>query len=347
MMDTLAQHYQAQGAVVADDGIPQQFGDPAREYAATQDGVALFDRSHEARLRLDGDDRYALLQRTTTNDVLKLTAGAGTATIFTNPTGRVIDRVEVYAGESHAMLIGGPGRAEPLRGYIQRNIFFRDKVRVGDLTGTTRHFALHGPQAEALAESVAPGAARLALFSYRSAEISGAQVMIARAKPFSGAHFRVIMAADAAVAVWDALVAAGATPAGSQIYNVLRIQAGVPAAGRELSEEYIPLELDLWDEVSFAKGCYTGQEIIARMESRGKLAKTLVSLRLDAPTDTPTELLIDGKRAGTLTSAATAPDGSHYGVGLLKPEHAQPSIIVITETGVQASVTRSTGKVAR
>ena len=108
-MDALQERYVALGAVVADDGIPQHFGDLAAEYDAALNHAVLLDRSHEARLRLDGEDRYALLQRISTNDVLHLAADSGRPTIFTNPNGRVIDRVEVYAGENHAILIGGPG----------------------------------------------------------------------------------------------------------------------------------------------------------------------------------------------------------------------------------------------
>lgn len=338
-MESLSQHHIARGATVADDGIPLHFGDWAGEYAAALNGTALFDRSHEARLRLDGDERYPFLQRLSTNNVLKLVAGAGCPTIFTTPNGRVIDRVEVYANETHALLMGGPGRAEPLRLYLQRNIFFRDKVKVSDLTGVTRQFALHGPGAAGVVESIAPGASALALHGHFSAEIAGVQVMIARAKTLSGEHFRVIMALDAAPDVWEALAALNVVQAGSLTYNALRIRAGFPGAGRELSEDYIPLELGLWDEVDFAKGCYTGQEIIARMESRGKLAKTIVSLRLAAPVESPCDLLIDGRRAGTLTSAVTAPDGIHYGIGLLKPEFAHLEAQVATAMGVQAVVT--------
>lgn len=342
MTDALIERYNAAGAVVGDDGIPQHFGDLPAEYEAALNAAVLLDRSHEARLRLDGDDRYPLLQRISTNDVLNLSQGSGRATIFTNPTGRVLDRVEVYAGEAHAMLVGGPGRAESLRSYLQRNIFFRDKVRLSDLTAGTRQFGLHGPQAEAVATRFAPEAAALSRYSYIPANIAGAAVMIARARPLTGSHFRIIVAAEQATVVWDTLTSAGADvplrPAGSQLYNILRIRAGVPGAGRELSEEYIPLELGLWDEVSFAKGCYTGQEIIARMESRGKLAKTITSVRLEAATDSPADLTADGKRAGTLSSAVTAPDGVHYGIALVRPELAREGARFATASGIGVTV---------
>lgn len=338
-MDSLQERYVTLGAALAADGIPQHFGDLSAEYDAALHGAVLLDRSHEARLRLDGEDRYTLMQRMSTNDVLNLALNGGRPTVFTTPNGRVIDRVEVYAAENYALLIGGPGRATALQNYIQRNIFFRDKVRVGDLTAVTRQFGLHGPHAARIADTLTPEASALPLFGAAEAEVGGQPVMIVRAKPLIGDHFRIIVATDHAAAVWDALLGSGAGPAGAQLYNILRIRAGVPAAGRELSEAYIPLELGLWDEVSFTKGCYTGQEIIARMESRGKLAKTIAAVHLDAPSESPVDLLIDGRRAGILTSAVTAPDGIHYGIALLKPDQAQVGAQAITASGIPVTVT--------
>jgi tRNA-modifying protein YgfZ len=140
------------------------------------------------------------------------------------------------------------------------------------------------------------------LFGHSEVLIDGVPVRVGRAKPLVGAHWRLVCSRADAPTVWGALLRAGAQPAGGQTFNALRIAAGAPAIGRELSEEYIPLELGLWDEVSFSKGCYTGQEI------------------LDAPAD----LSVDGKRVGVITSSVTAPDGAHYAIGLVKPDHATP-----------------------
>ncbi|NIP27138.1 MAG: glycine cleavage system protein T, partial [Phycisphaerae bacterium] len=83
-----------------------------------------------------------------------------------------------------------------------------------------------------------------------------------------------------------------------------------PRFGRELTEDYIPLEANLWDDVSFNKGCYTGQEVIARMESRGRIAKQLVKLSPDAPLEIGAEIRADGKKAGQVTSTADGPQGA-------------------------------------
>ncbi len=130
----------------------------------------------------------------------------------------------------------------------------------------------------------------------------------------------------------------GLIAAGSLTYNTLRIRSGRPGIGRELTEDYIPLELGLWDEVSFQKGCYTGQEIIARMESRGRLAKTIVALRLSAMVDAPADLFHDGKRIGTLTSNVSAPDGEVFGIGLVRPSLAHIGQALSVTNGVTATI---------
>jgi aminomethyltransferase len=92
-------------------------------------------------------------------------------------------------------------------------------------------------------------------------------------------------------------------------FDYLRIESGQPRFGLELRTDYIPLEANLWDDVSFNKGCYTGQEVIARMESRGRIAKKLVKLRSDAPIDSGAEIRAAGKKAGQVTSTANGPQG--------------------------------------
>jgi aminomethyltransferase len=163
--------------------------------------------------------------------------------------------------------------------------------------------------------------------------------MLLRDKPMSGGHWRIIVASENAPQVWAALLAAGAIPAGSLTYNVLRIRAGRPGVGRELTTEYIPLELGLWDEVSFTKGCYTGQEIIARMESRGRLAKTIVTLKLSENVEAPVKLVTDGHEAGMLTSSVQTPDGDSIGIGVVKVAQAEIGAELLIGGSIHAEIT--------
>ena len=339
---TLRALQRGQGAQFAPDGIPLHFGAQPAAWRAALEEVVLLDRSHEARLRLEGDNALDLLQRISTNDVAALDAGAGCPTIFTSWHGRVLERVEAYRQAEGVLLLGGPGRAGPASDYLRRNIFFNDDVNVLDLAPYCRLFDLIGPAAEALCGApVAPEKSGLSLWQ---TQLAGHTLLVAQ-RTAPGVPRRSLLVPEAgAPEVWQALCAAGARPTGSLLFNTLRIRAGRPAVGSELTNDYIPLELGLWDEVSFSKGCYTGQEIIARMESRGQLAKLLLRLRPLDDVTAPAELRHEDRVAGQLTSSVVAPDGERHALGVLRRHLAQPgarvqaqnvSLEVIAPAGVQ------------
>lgn len=329
-------------AHLAPDGIPLDFGSAAREFAAAHEAAILLDRSHEGRLELEGKDALGLLHRISTHDMLSMLPGAVRPTIFTNPNGRILDRVTVYrepeAAGASIFLITEPGRGEAVRAYLQRNIFFNDDVRVRDISAHTRQFALHGLHARDIVQRLLPDAP----LAESGAEwpTPGGHMAVLRVKPLiaSASSWVVMVENDGAPLVWDQLLEQGAAhglmPAGSLAYNLLRVQVGRPAAGREITSDYIPLEIGLWDEVSFTKGCYTGQEIIARMESRGRQAKVLFTAQAAAPLDAPQTLYdADGREAGTVTSAVTLPSGEHRALAVVRTAHAEPDTVLFAGDG--------------
>ena len=325
---TLRALQQGQGARFAADGIPLHF--PAQEAAwqAALKQVVLLDRRHEARLRLEGSSALDLLQRISTNDVAALAIGSACPTIFTNWHGRILERVEAYRQADSVLLLGGPGRAAALADYLRRNIFFNDDVRIQDLAPELHQFDLVGPAVDTLfGAPPSPGQ------QVWHRQLADHDVLIAQRTPPGVPRRSLLVPTTGAVAVWQALCAAGARPAGSLLFNALRIRAGRPATGSELTADYIPLELGLWDEVSFSKGCYTGQEIIARMESRGQLAKMMVLLRPQDEVNAPANLQHEGRVVGRLTSSVIAPDGVRHALGVLRRNLAQPG------TGLQAQGT--------
>ncbi len=326
-------------AVLAADGIPLHYGDERREYHAALEAAVLMDRSHEGRFEIEGRDRLEVMHRISTNDLTSLQPGGGRPTIFTNANARILDRATIYNRGERALVLTEPGRGEALRHYLQRNIFFNDEARLIDLSESTRQFVLHGSNADAIGLRLAPD---LAPMHVTDRQIAGAKVVIMRDKPISGSHWRMVVPKEQADLVWDAILSLGAAdgliPAGSLTYGVLRIRAGRPGAGRELTTDYIPLELGLWDEVSFTKGCYTGQEIIARMESRGRLAKTIVTLKLSANVAAPAKISADGHEIGTLTSSAETPDGEFIGIGVIKVAAAQIGAQIMIGDGVEAQI---------
>lgn len=346
-MMSLQNFHNEHGATLAPDGIPLHYGDLAQEYEAVLHQAVLLDRSHEGRLQLFGADRYELLNRMSTNETINMEQNEGRPTIFTNANGRVIDRVVVYNRSDHLLLITEAGRGAAVRGYVQRNIFFNDDARLVDISEATNQLALHGPKADAVLSALSPEAATVTTLYGHEFSWEGATVYAVRRKEISGSHWALIVPAESAGAVAEALHTAGRDAglrlAGSLTYNTVRIRAGRPARA-ELNTDYIPLELGLWDEVHFSKGCYTGQEIIARMESRGKLAKTIVALHLSEFVPAPADVHHEGQRIGKMTSSVQAPDGECFAMGVLKTQLAAPDTpITVGEQAAPGRIGRLLG----
>lgn len=339
-MNELAQYHLSLGARLAPDQIPLDYGDQAAEFAALETGAILLDRSHEGRILLQGSDRFELVNRMSTNDVSQLEPNEGAPTVFINANARILFRAGCYNLPSGLLLISEAGQGAALADYLRRNIFFRDQVSVKDLSAETAHFALHGARADAAVAAFASAARQIPPMGGAEIESEADKLILARRKPIGGGHWIVIASHNAAVAVHRQLLEygadAGLIPAGSLTYNSLRIRNGAP--GRlELSPDYIPLEVGLWDEISFSKGCYTGQEIIARMESRGRLAKVLVKVSLTAMVAAPASVFASGKPVGTLTSSVEAADGRLYALAVLKIDRAQPgAVLSVGASGVDA-----------
>lgn len=309
----------------------------ATTYRAALDGVVRYDTSNRGRVRLTDRDRAELLQRLTTNDIVRLTPGQGARTALINSHARILDLLTVYALPEHLMVTTSPGRGGSLVRYLQGRIFFQDKVAVEDLSESTLQIDLYGPQAAALIRettSVDPG--DWPLHHIQAAGIDAAQVWIARTLPIGGDGFSVFAQRADAESVQQAFAAA--QPLDDSTFDVLRIEQGYAAPQRELSTEYIPLETGLSDAVSFTKGCYVGQEIIARMDSRNRLAKRLMGLRFEQPVAAGTALRHEEKEVGTLTSAAHSPRYGAIGLAYIRTAQAEPGTRLQAADGIGVEV---------
>ncbi|MFN8421798.1 MAG: glycine cleavage system protein T [Anaerolineae bacterium] len=279
----------------------------------------LFDRSTNiGRLELSDQDRFKLLHNMTTQDFNTIQAGEGRSAVLTTALARIIDQVFVYhRGESALLLTHHPQR---VRGWLQRHIFFNDKVRLRDVTAELGQLELYGSDASQAVNDLAPGATNLKL--HQCIEANG--FFVAAIYPLQGAGYVVIAPTAQIAALKSQLLSrCQLQESSAEDYDRLRIHAGLPAPDHELTEDYIPLEAGLWDAVSFNKGCYIGQEIIARMESRGKLAKALVKLTAESPIPVGAEITaqVDGesRSVGTVTSGI-----DNVALGFVKPDVAEP-----------------------
>jgi tRNA-modifying protein YgfZ len=290
-----------------------------KEYAAAQTGSVMLDASAWGRLKFTGKNRVDFLHRMSTNDLLALQTGQGAGTVFTTPIARIIDRTVVTARDSDVLMLTSRGNQLRVMQWLRKYIFFNDDVQIKDVTDETGMISLYGATAnQAIAHVTGEDLSALPLHHWRTTQIVGVEAMIARADAIADGGFHLIFDRAVQTQVWQTLLEAGIVPLSEETYQVLRVEAGQPEFGHELGDEYIPLEANLWNDVSFKKGCYTGQEIIARMESRQKLAKRLVGLRFDERVTLPASLWIDDHEAGVVTSVVYSPALGWIGLGYLK-----------------------------
>jgi folate-binding protein YgfZ len=263
-----------------------------------------------------------------------LQPGQGAATVFTTPIARIIDRTVIYARETDLLMVTSRGNQGRVYQWLRKYIFFNDDVQIKDVTAETAMVSVYGATAHQILQTVSgEDLSGLPVHYWRTVRIAEVEVLIARADPIAGSGFHVIGEQAALTEVWQSLVANGVVPSGEETYQVLRIEAGRPEFGHELGDEYIPLEANLWAEVSFTKGCYTGQEIIARMESRQRLAKQLMGLRFESEVTLPATLLSDEREVGVVTSVAHSPALGWIGLGYVKSVDAVPGQLVLARSG--------------
>ena len=286
----------------------------AAAYRAAYEHAALLDATPCGRVWMRDRDRAALLHRLSTNQIEQLRPGQRIETVLTTPIGRIIDLLSVFCMEDALLLVSSPERSAALLRYVRGNIFFNDKVKLEDGSTSLGQLALYGPAADRLLASLGLPGAELSAQTFATASWDDQPLYITGTRPIAGGGRWLIAPPSSLATLHAALCAAGAHLLDGETFEVLRVEAGQGAYGRELSEEYIPLETGLWDAVSFNKGCYVGQEIIARMESRGRLAKSLRGLRLLERPELPStvgmplaKLEAAGKEAGDLTSVVDSP----------------------------------------
>ena len=330
LLETMAER----GAVVAtyhDSRVVRHFGDPAAEYAAATEGVAVFDRSHRTRLRVSGRAPGQMLNGVLTGTIPVAPArdeeggesGLATYHAVLTPKGKMVtDLWALLDGpeEDPGFLLDVPvaGRA-PLLGTLAKVLPPRF-AKVTDVTGVLAAISVVGPEAPTVVSRLALGL-RVEPETIAGAEegrwwrVGGAEgLIVVRTAEVWPTALDVFGPADAVVSLWSALVDGGASPAGLGVWATLRCEAGRPAFGTDMDEGTIPVEAGIHDRaIDYAKGCYTGQEVIVRIRDRGHVNRHLRRLELgEGPAPKPgAELHGTGDAAakvvGTVTSAVQSP----------------------------------------
>jgi len=311
-------------------------------------GAGLFDFPGRGVLAVRGVDRTRWLNGMISNDVAGLEPGpraSGCYAALLTPKGRIVADLHVLL-RPEELWLELPQSAIPTVRERLAKLIIADDVELSDRSSQIRRLGIEGPQTLSLVGEVlspAHKAAAAALSPNACAEvrIAGAEVVLC-AFGFSGEPALQLFipgAVGTLHAVRDALLAAGAShalvAADDPVLEILRVEAGIPRLHAELSEEVLPTEARLERAISYTKGCYTGQEIIARLRSRGQVAHLLVGIAASAGTALRPgdRVSISGELVGEITSAVVSPRAGPIGLAFLRRSFAAPGTEVAVGAG--------------
>jgi len=326
------------GALLAvGDGwsVPASYGDELFEYAAVREGGAgVIDLSSRGRFLVSGSEAVQFLNGLITNDMKTLEENRWMPAAFPSVQGRLIASVRVVRKPDDAtgkkpvpvfLIDTEPATHEAVLKTIERFTLAGD-FHVVDLTSQTALLSLQGRRADDVIGSVIGDSAH-AISAHGAAQIEwqDKSLTVLRATHTAEDGFDLVVNADQATALWDAFVQAGATPVGHEALDRLRIETGVPRYGIDMDETNVVTETGLDEAVSYTKGCYIGQEIIARIKYRGHVAKKLVGLVFDRARKIDKDAAIkstDAKEIGRITSSTLSPHlGCTIALGYVKYDY--------------------------
>ncbi len=309
------------------------------QYEAAKQVVAVLDISQQGLLTMVGDDALDLLHRLSTQDLASLAVGEGAATILTTDKGRILDSIVVQRYPDHVLLQISPGNQSRVLEWFDKYTIMEDSV-ASDATSLHGQLLVFGPNAAGTIARSVPVASDLALYHHAQTNMAGVPVSVSRVEAPVGKGFHILMKPGHLEAVRQTLVDTGALPINQDTFEVIRVEAGQPGFESEFDDRFNPHEVGLGDHISYTKGCYIGQEVIARLDTYDKVQRHLRGLRLltGNPVNVESELLVNGKVIGVVTSTALSPAFGNIALAFLKKASSGPGTRLTTDTGTTIEV---------
>src|SRR3984957_5017679 len=309
--------------------LPDAFGDWQREYLLAKQSVALVDKNHRAYISFTGPDKARYLNAILTNNIKDLQPSQGCISLLLNPQGRILAEIETLAESARLFCVSYGMIRERLVETLDKFIIM-DDVTLTDETPRYGTLSLEGPGVSKVVRELA-GIDLASLGEIASAEVKMESISCTvTRKTFGGLPGAdILIARESLEWMWKILLektkSAGGGPMGYTALNALRLEQGVPWFGYDFGEKQIPHEAGVESShISDTKGCYTGQEIVERVRSRGQVNRRRVELIFDGG-GVPAAgeaLTVDGKEAGYVTRAAVPYFLSHaIGMGYVRKDY--------------------------
>lgn len=332
---------------VAGRTIVRSFGDPVHEYEALRSGAMLVDRGARLRMTFSGPQAVETLAGLVTNDVASLQPGDGQFAAALTPKGKIVADVRIFR-EADRLLVDVPPRAADGWMGVVRKFVNPRLARYTDVSDTMHDIGVFGAQSRRIVAELtglsATALQAMTLYSHVVAELEDGPVMVARVPDAGLEGYDLLAAPEVLRSLWLRAVEAGATPAGQEAWDVARIEAGRPEWGVDVNDSTLPQEANMDDlhAISYTKGCYTGQETVARIHFRGHVNRHLRGLRTTAPEPLPADAqLVDGtgRAVGEVRSATLSPRLGNIALAMVRREVELGSTVDCRWPGGGAEVT--------
>ncbi len=343
METPLIETHRAAGARLAEyDGcvLPEAFSELEREYRAAKESAAIFDTSWRAVITLAGRDRVKYLHNISSNDIKSLAEGRGTLALLLNPQGHILAELEVYALPEKLLVLSHASQRERTVATLKKYVI-GSQVQIEDLTEQLGSIGVEGPRAaEVVQRACGVALGELTDLSIKEITTDAVPGYVLRRSYFGETGAEIIAPRASLPGLWQRLLAevraAGGGPIGMAAFHALRLEAGVPWFPADFNDAMIPHEAAVeTTHISFTKGCYTGQEIVERVRSRGHVNRKRVPLRFStaAPPQAGTKLRASGSEVGFVTSVALSPKAGAIGMGYVRREQFAPGSLVEFDGG--------------
>ena len=315
-------------ADVSGRNVVLAYGSVAVEYESLHSNAALFDRSHRGRVRVTGDKASEMVAGLVTNDVAGLVPGQGCYAAALTAKGKIIADVRIFIEEG-SVLVDAPPRASAAWAAMVRKFINPRLAPHVDESASLCDLGVFGMNARnivaALTNAQAPALTALAPYAHVTVDIGGEKVLVVSAPDLGVEGFDLIVPASRFEGLWERAVQAGAVPAGLDAWEIARVEAGRPEWGIDIDDTTIPQEAN-FDElhaISYTKGCYVGQETVARLHFRGHVNKHLRGIRsttLDAPPQGATLHDAAGMQVGDVRSSVRSPRLGGIAMAMIRRE---------------------------
>ena len=266
--------------------IPAHYGDVVAEHRAVRQAVGIADLSHRGKLRVTGDDRVKWLQSVISNDILSLQPGQGRYSGFLTHKGKMLTYFRLYMQTEAVMLEDVGEIGDTTFQAIRKFLLYGTKAKMENCAESWGLLLISGPKAMHVVQSAfGVDVTDLKPVDFVTAQIGGHHALVLRTEETGEMDIEVLLPADSLMTAWTSTMQAGdkfgMRAIGNHARETLRIEAGIPKAGPDLNEEIVPPEANLEGKAfSLNKGCYPGQEVVARMDPYGNVRRKLVGLVL-------------------------------------------------------------------